>query len=148
MAIPAEIMRPFDTIIGRWKTSGSVLDEHGAVVMTIEGTDEYEWMVGGHWVIHRVDVMMGEDHVQALEPIGEHDAETNSYSMRAFDGSGSFGTMTAHRGADGSWSIRGDGMRSTLWPSEDKPYMTAVWERGNEPGTWVRWMEMRFDPTS
>ncbi len=48
MAIPAEIMRPFDTIIGRWKTSGSVLDEHGALVMTIDGTDEYEWMVGGH----------------------------------------------------------------------------------------------------
>ncbi|MBA2248359.1 MAG: hypothetical protein H0W23_09525 [Chloroflexia bacterium] len=21
--------------------------------MTIEGTDEYEWMVRGHWVIHR-----------------------------------------------------------------------------------------------
>lgn len=42
MAIPAEIMRPFDTIIGRWKTSGSVLDEHGALVMTIDGTDEYE----------------------------------------------------------------------------------------------------------
>jgi hypothetical protein len=94
-----------------------------------DGTNEYEWMVGGHWVIHRVDVMMGGDHIQALELIGEHNAETNSYSMRAFGASGSFGTMTAHRGADGSWSIRGDGMRSTLWPSEDKPYMTAVWER-------------------
>lgn len=91
MTAPAEALRPFETIIGRWKTSGSVLDEHGAPVTTINGTDEYEWMVGGHWVIHRVDVMMGEDHVQALELIGEYDDETNSYSMRAFDGS----SMTA-----------------------------------------------------
>lgn len=47
MTAPAEALRPFETIIGRWKTSGSVLDEHGAPVTTIDGTDEYEWMVGG-----------------------------------------------------------------------------------------------------
>jgi hypothetical protein len=49
-----------------------------------------------------------------------------------------------------SWSICGAGMRSTLWPSKDKSYMTAVWERelDNEPGTWIPWMEMRFLPTS
>lgn len=28
--------------------------------MTIDGTDECVWMVGGYWVMHRVDVMMGE----------------------------------------------------------------------------------------
>lgn len=32
--------------------------------------------------VHRVDVMMGDDHVQALELIGDRDAATDTYAMR------------------------------------------------------------------
>lgn len=142
MILPADAVRPFQPIIGRWRTSGSVLDEQGAVTAAIEGTDSYEWMVGGHWVIHRVDVLMGEDRAEVLELIGGHDADTDSYAMRAFDGSGSFSTMSAHRGDAGSWSFRGDGVRATLWP--DGPCMTARWEREHSPGSWIRWMDMAF----
>lgn len=148
MAVTTETMRPFETIIGRWMTSGTVLDEDGKAVATIDGTDEYEWMPGGKWIVHRVDVMMGDDHVHALELIGEHDAETGTYAMRAFDGSGAYGTMTAHLNADGSWTFLGDGMRSTLWPSTDRSSMTALWERQGRSGVWIRWMDMRFVATT
>ncbi|NMM91980.1 hypothetical protein B2J88_48275 [Rhodococcus sp. SRB_17] len=137
-------MRPFEPIIGRWKTSGTVLDEDGEQVARIDGTDEYEWMPGGGWVVHRVDVAMGDDRVHALELIGEHDAVTGTYAMRAFDGSGAYGTMAAHLNADGSWTFQGDGMRSTLWPSEDRLSMTARWERQDNSGSWIRWMDMHF----
>lgn len=139
-----DTMRPFDGIIGRWKTSGTVLDEHGRAVAPIDGTDEYEWMPGGMWVIHRVDVMMGDDHVHALELIGEHDTETDTYAMRAFDGSGEFGTMTAQLNADGTWTFLGVGMRSTLRVSEDNSSMTARWEQQDESGKWIHWMDMEF----
>ncbi|CAM3143200.1 DUF1579 domain-containing protein [Prescottella defluvii] len=141
-------MRPFETIIGRWQTSGTVLDEDGKAVATIDGTDEYEWMPGGKWVVHRVDVMMGDDHVHALELIGGYDAEADTYAMRAFDGSGAYGTMTAHLDADGSWTFLGDGMRSTLRPSADGSSMTARWERQDDTGGWIHWMDMRFVATA
>ncbi|QKT11696.1 MULTISPECIES: hypothetical protein [unclassified Rhodococcus (in: high G+C Gram-positive bacteria)] len=145
MTVTADIMRPLDSVIGRWRTSGTVFDEYGQeVVTTIAGTDEYEWMAGGMWVIHRVDVMMGDDHVQALELIGDHDTETDTYTMRAFDGSGTFGTMTARLNTDGTWTFLGEGMRSTLRTSEDNSSMTACWERQDESGHWIHWMDMDF----
>ncbi|MGF7120503.1 hypothetical protein [Rhodococcus sp. BE178] len=145
MTATADTMRPLDSVIGRWRTSGTVFDEYGQeVVTTIAGTDEYEWMAGGMWVIHRVDVMMGDDHVQALELIGDHDTETDTYTMRAFDGSGTFGTMTARLNTDGTWTFLGEGMRSTLRTSEDNSSMTACWERQDESGHWIHWMDMDF----
>lgn len=149
MTLPADNMRPFAPISGRWKTSGVVLDDEGATTMTIDGTDDYEWMAGGHWIIHRVDVTMGEDHTQAIEHIGDHDPETGAYSMRAFDASGQFDVMTARHDPDGSWRIEGDGVRTTLCPREDKASMTALWERqaDDDPERSLRWMEVRFEPT-
>jgi len=55
-------------ILGFWKTSGRVLSVSGEPEMMITGTDEYELMVGDRWIMHRVEVMMGEQQVQALEP--------------------------------------------------------------------------------
>lgn len=148
MTMPAEDLRAFEPIIGRWKTTGTVFDEHGTATQMISGTDEYEWMAGGHWVIHRIDVMMGDQRSQGLEIIGDRDAATGRYQMRAFDVGGSFSTMTALLQADGSWLLEGDGARTTFTPpGADRPFMTARWEREAEdrPGTLVHWMDVRFD---
>lgn len=147
MSDAAADMRAFEPVIGRWRTSGTVLDEHGAPTAKIEGIDEYEWMPGGHWVVHRLDVTLGEDQAQAFQVIGEHDPETGSYLMWAFDGSGTYGTLTVHPRPDGSFRIQGDGVRSMLSPGEDSSLMSALWERelADRPGTWIRWMDMRFD---
>ena len=146
MTTPDQQMRPWSPIIGRWRSSGTVFDEAGTAVQAINGTDEYEWMVGGHWVIHRVDVMMGSDRVQALELIGDHDGGDDSYTMRAFDSSGEFSAMTARRQADGSWIFTGDAMRVTLWVADDGSSMTNIWQRRHErSGDWIRWMEMQFE---
>ncbi|MFI2332055.1 DUF1579 family protein [Nocardia rhamnosiphila] len=140
--IPA--MLRFEPIIGRWKTSGVVLDEQGRQTVKIEGTDEYEWMTGGRWVLHRVDVMMGGERTRALELIGDYAPEAGTYMMRAFDASGAYSTMTARPNADGSWLFDGEGMRSTLRPSEDGSSMSALWERDPGTGTWIPWMRMNF----
>lgn len=52
--------------------------------------------------------------------------------------------MTANLNADRSWTFLGDGIRSTLWPSEDKSSMTARWERQDDTGSWIHWMDMCF----
>ncbi|WP_327148220.1 DUF1579 family protein [Nocardia sp. NBC_01329] len=144
MTTPAHTMHRFEAIVGRWKTSGVVLDEHGRQTMNIDGTDEYEWMAGGGWILHRVDVMMGDAHTRALELIGDYDPDAGTYAMRAFDASGAYSTMTAHPNDDGSWLFDGEGMRSTLRPSEDKSSMSALWERETGTGIWVPWMRMNF----
>ena len=137
MTTPADDLRAFQSLIGRWETSGSVFDDQGAAIETIAGTDEYAWMEGGHWVIHRIDVVIGDQHSRGLELIGDRDAATGRFRMRAFDAGGSFSTMTALPQADGSLLLEGGGARAVLGPAgAGRAFMTARWERqaGDHPG--------------
>lgn len=149
MTTPADDLRAFEPIIGRWKTSGTVFDGQGTAIQTITGTDEYEWMTGGRWVMHRIDVMMGDQRSQGLELIGDRDAGTGRYQMRAFDVGGSFSTMTALPQPDGSWLLEGDGARTMFTPAgPDRPFMMAIWERhaADRSEGWIHWMDVRLDP--
>jgi hypothetical protein len=140
---PDKALRPLTPIVARWRTSGTVLDEQGAKIMTVSGTDEYEWMPGGHWVIHRVDVMMGADRTRAIEMIGDP-AGDDTFTMRAFDASGAFDMMTMTV-RDRRFHTTGAGVRNTLIVSPDGATMAAVWERRLDDGTWVHWMDLTFE---
>ena len=50
----------------------------------MDGHDHYE-RLGKHFVIHRVDVRMGDEQVEALEVIGPWDAEARAFPTRAYD---------------------------------------------------------------
>ena len=58
-------------VAGRWETSGHVI---GDPPVPVVGTDVYEVLAGGHFLVHHVDVTLGEHQVQAIEIIGEPDA--------------------------------------------------------------------------
>ncbi len=135
-------MHELEPLIAIWRTTGRVFDEHGAEVMRVDGTDAYEWMPGGHWIIHHIDVMMGDDRTRALEMIGDP-SDDGSFVMRAFDASGAFDTMTL-RANGREFHTQGDGVRNTLTVAPDGGAMAAVWERQRDDGSWVRWMELDF----
>ena len=132
----------FAPLLGVWRTTGAVLDERGAVTAEIIGSDTYESMPGGGWVVHRVAVRIGGEPVHALELIGEHDAAAGSWAMHAFDADGSRAVMRATRDGDG-WLFAGDGVRAHLHPAPDGTTMAATWERSS-PAGWLRWMDLSF----
>ena len=72
------------TIAGHWRTSGYVI---GQPNVPVTGTDTYELVPGGHFLLHRVDVRVGEQQVQAIEVIGEPDGH-GGYLARSFDSEG------------------------------------------------------------
>ncbi len=98
---------------GRWITTGVILDEDGSEVATISGTDVYEPMPGGRWIIHHVDDMMGDEPTRAMELIGDADAD-GVFRGRAFEAGGAYDEMTSTELPDGAWRLDGDGVRSTL----------------------------------
>ena len=48
----------------------------GEVSVPITGTDSYQWLAGAFFLVHHVDVLIGQQPVQALEFIGEYDPPT------------------------------------------------------------------------
>ena len=64
--------------------------------MPVEGTDVYEWLPGGFFLVHHVDVVVGDQPVQAIEIIG-----------RAYDNLGNVTAMRARVDDDGVWTFTG-----------------------------------------
>ncbi len=106
-----------DDFVGRWHTEGETEADDTGPAVKIVGTDSYEWLPGGFFRVHRVDVLMGEKRVEALEIIG-YDAASGTYPVHAFDSAGNAGTMRA-RVRDGVWTFAGESERATVTRSAD-----------------------------
>jgi hypothetical protein len=140
-----EHMGPLRPLIGHWRTSGVVLGEGegGAETGTISGTDTYRWLPGGHWIVHEVDVLIGDERTQALELIGGRDEVTGGWQMHAFDVGDDPGRMSLSVQDEGLLLLQGEGVRSWFRPTAGPDLMTTRWER-DAGGTWLPWMDMRF----
>ncbi len=142
--VPAQHLEPLTPIIGRWRSSGTVLDADGSVVATVAGSDVYSWLPGGHWIVHEVDVIMGEERTQVLELIGGRDEGSGGWQMHAFDTADSPGKMLLTAAEPDLLLLQGDGVRSWFRIRAGDRHMTTLWER--EVGhRWIPWMDMRFD---
>lgn len=140
--IPTQHLEPLTPLVGRWRTSGAVFDEHGNTQTHLAGTDVYDWLPGGHWIAHDVDVTMGDQHVLVHELIGGvHPA--GGWQMHAFDAGDSPGVMRLSLEEPSLLLLRGNEVRSWLRIRAEESTMTALWER--EVGdSWLTWMEVRF----
>jgi hypothetical protein len=143
-------------IAGRWDTSGHVIGQPRIPVL---GTDIYEVLAGGYFLVHHVDVTVGEQPVRAIEVIGEPDAAGGGYLSRSFDSEGNAEVMRVTIDEDGVFHFAGGPdiasaahptdasiarVRSTLTVAEDRRSMTALWERSEDGITWHPWMDISF----
>jgi hypothetical protein len=141
-------------IAGRWQTSGHVLGEPAIPIM---GTDTYEVFAGGYFIVHHVDVTVGDQQVRAIEIIGEPDPN-GGYLARSFDSAGNAELMHLTID-DGVYRFAGGGdiapaaqptdaptalVRSTLTIADDRRSMRAAWERSDDGTTWQPWMNLGF----
>ncbi|MBE9586763.1 DUF1579 family protein [Mucilaginibacter sp. JRF] len=134
-------------LIGKWQTSGNVLTTADSPAITINGTDSYAWVSGGQFILHTVDVLMGDNQVELVEVIG-YDKESNKFIMYAFDSEGQHNTMFATSDAPNELSITDENMRSFLNAKNDGKTMTALWERSDDSINWLPWMDMHFTKIS
>ena len=140
--MPKDDLEELDAIIGAWSAEGETLGEERAV--SIRGEDRYEWLPGRQYLVHWIDVKMGDEEVHAIEIIGGFDRERGSYEMHAFQHGSGHSLMHASPLHDGTWRFANDEMRATLTlPSAGGATMSAEWER-REGSRWSPWMNLRF----
>jgi hypothetical protein len=158
--MPIDRTRPPDerllTIAGRWQTSGHII---GDDPVPIVGTDIYDVLAGGYFLVHHVDVTVGDQPVRAIEIIGEPDPDSEGYLARSFDSDGNTEVMRLNIDEDGVFHFAGGAdiapaaqptdvstarTRSTLKVGADGASMTALWERSEDGVTWRPWMDMTF----
>jgi hypothetical protein len=143
-------------IAGRWETSGHVIGEPRIPVV---GTDTYDVLAGGYFIVHHIDVTVGEQPVRAIEVIGESDAAGGGYLARSFDSEGNAELMRVTIDDEGVFHFAGGPeiapaaqptdastarVRSTLMVAEGRRSMTALWERSEDGINWHPWMDISF----
>jgi Protein of unknown function (DUF1579) len=154
---PGPQLQRLSALVGWWRSEGRIL---GDPAVPISGTDVYEWLPGGFFLLHRVDVVIGQQKLQALELIGPYDPATDAFTARAYDNLGNVTLMHAKVDEQGVWRFTGgddvaplaralsaeggDAVRSTLTVSADRSGMTARWERRDHGAGWRPWMDMTF----
>jgi hypothetical protein len=104
--------------------------------------DAYEWLPGKFFLVHHVDIRMGDEHHKAIEMIG-YDEASKSYPMHAYDNHGSATTMTGTVSKAGVWTFADDATRATLTVADDGRSMSAFWER-KDGSKWLPWMNIDF----
>ena len=142
--MPSPELKRLDILVGTWSTQGKVEANPTDPGVKIIGTDTYEWQHGGFFLIHRVDVRIGDEKIEAIEIIGGYDASSQTYPMRSFDSQGNFVTMEASVNDDGLWTFTGESARATLAVSDDGNTLTAKWERLTDGSKWLPWMDLKL----
>ena len=107
----------------------------------VAGTDTYEVLPGGYFLVHHVDVTVGDKPVRAIEIIGEPDAVSGGFLARSFDNDGNAELMRLTIDDNGVFHFTGGAevasaaqptdaptarVRSTLTVAEDGQSMTAM----------------------
>jgi hypothetical protein len=115
-------------------------------------------LAGGYFIVHHVDVTVGEQPVRAIEVIGEPDA-AGGYLARSFYSEGNAELMHVTIDEDGDFHFAGGAdvapaakptdasttrVRSTLTIADDRRSMTALWERSEDGIDWQPWMDISF----
>lgn len=136
-----QILDALSAIVGTWNSSGKMIADEDPI--EVKGIDAYEWLPGKQFMIHKADVMVGDDKVDVIEIIGEYDEIKKACAMHAFQNDGSHGLMWASINVDGSFLFAGDDIRATLTVNQDGKTMDAKWERLDN-AKWVYWMDMHF----
>jgi hypothetical protein len=117
---PSPQTQRLGALVGRWRSEGRIV---GEVPVPITGTDTYEWLPGGFFLVHHVDVVIGDQRVQAIELIGEYDPATDSFTARAYDNQGNVTIMRACAPGSTSGACGGSPAAATSprWPGPPPP---------------------------
>src|SRR5687768_10667778 len=136
---PSADHKRLQVFVGRWRTLGQTIATDSAPAMSIVGTDSYEWLDGGFFLVHHVDVRMGDQAMRGIEIIG-YDRATNSYPTRSFDSQGNAGSYTATVNDD-IWTFARESERATVVFSNNGNAMSAEWERTDDGTNWMPCMK-------
>ena len=138
-----------DVFVGKWKMEGDQFASDFGPAAHVNGTQNFEWLPGEKFLIHRLEGKLGDNDMACIEIIG-YDAAMQTCSMDTYYNNGMKKSWNLHEKHPGTWVITGDWphndkvvkVRSTIDFSEDGKSSTAKWEslRGE---TWQPFWDLK-----
>ncbi len=140
-----QVYNHLSRFIGSWDTEGLIPSSNGSSEIKIIGTDNYEWITDGFFLLHTADVTIGDDNSKTHEIIG-YDSLNNHYTMQHYNNKGNSGFMTATVN-DGLWTFNGDSLCFKGGFNEQGDVFSGIWEQLTDDKTWSHLMEIKLSKT-
>lgn len=128
--------------VGKWKTTGTIPASDASPEIKVSGSDTYEWLPGGFFLLHKVNVLLGDDKNETLEIIG-FDKKKNCYTMQHYDNKGNSGFMTADC-KDEVWTFLGENLRFKGRFKKRDTEFSGVWEQSSDGINWTYLMDIKL----
>ena len=135
----------FKKLIGTWKTEGLILATENTPEMKIAGTDTYELILDGYFILHKADVLMGNEKSQTFELIGLDETPGHA-TLEYYDNQGATGKMTGTL-KNNELKIGGKEIRFQGKLNDNENQIKGTWEKMNHQNKWERFLEMKLTKT-
>ena len=131
---PPELDR-LNVFIGRWITEGETVSDVPGSSMRIVASDVYQWLPGGHFVMHPAYGRIGSAAAGGLEVIG-YDPGTGQYLSYFFDSEGNVSTHALlHH--EGTWTWQAEHARCNCVFMDGGETLVARHERSDDGVNWT-----------
>jgi hypothetical protein len=149
--IPA--LERLNVFVGKWKSNGQQYDGPIGPSAKITAVETYEWLQGGHFLIHRFTGHVGSEEAACIEIMG-HDTVTGCYPIHTYYNVGHKADWRA-RVNNGIWTITGGWqiggksrpVRCTIRFSESGNNMAGKWEHSPDGAKWQPFWEVSATKT-
>lgn len=131
----------FKKLIGIWKTSGKILSDNKT--LSLYGTDSYEIILDGNYILHKAAVMMGNEKSETFEIIGL-EKSVDKAEMKYFNSKGESGIMTSQITVD-DFQINGDGIKFVGKFIKESTELVGKWFLQSADKSWNEFIELRLE---
>lgn len=141
---PAPGLEGLEPLVGKWHLEGELRDGPFGPAAPFAAVSTYEWLEGGHFLIHRLEGRFGSRAAACLEVLGREAAQVVSSSYYG-DGNRRSGTLLV-RGDALEWTSRAEGepdVRCELRVVEEGNTLEAKWTQQQPDGKWSVFLETR-----
>ena len=128
--------------VGTWNTEAVISPSENNLEIKIQGTDSYEWIMDGFFLLHTADVIIGTENSKTHEVIG-YDKSNDNYKMQYFNNKGDSGLMIATYD-NGLWTFNGDNLRFKGGFNEKENVFSGIWEQCIESKFWTHLMDIEL----
>lgn len=100
---PDPALKRLDFLVGTWKLTGTTVAGPMGPPAELSGTETFEWMAGGYFLVHRWDGLFahGQDTmVDAGYEFFDYDPETGKYRSHFFNSGGPYDPRDSHYEGD------------------------------------------------
>ncbi len=132
----------YSIFIGDWETEGKILSTDGNPEMEIRGTDTYEVILDGFFILHKADVMMGTEKSQTFELMWL-EGSGEEVTLQYYNNAGESGVMQGALVND-IWKIDGKDLRFEGHFNNDHTQLKGIWQRLTADQRWGNFIEIRL----